>query len=201
VSFASVMARGVHLDQPSALRDLHGVADEAHLDLLEAARASDPIVGPREAHSARAADLTHDGHACRLGLRRARSLPSKLPGPLGLCRVAPGVAGEKHAAVRDLEEAIAAADLDRLTGEPDADVASVVRDADAPCGAHLPGEGPQGGFGRRLIVCREERDRRQAPLACQSEALRRSHRADALVGALGVVVHDPLVELALRLLQ
>jgi hypothetical protein len=98
VVFSAVVARRVRLDRPSVLRDLHQVADQAHLDLLEAVAVADPVARAAEAYIPGAADLARDGHACRLGPRGARPGRASREGGLGPCRVAPGVAGDEHAA-------------------------------------------------------------------------------------------------------
>jgi hypothetical protein len=60
------------------------------------------------------------------------------------------VAGDEHAAVGDLEEAVAQAELDRLAGEPGADVVARRLEADRPATADEAGERPQSG--RRFLL-------------------------------------------------
>ena len=120
------------------------------------------------------------GPAVAARAARGRGGPTG-PGAVALLAWRLGVAGDEHAAVGDLEEAVPADELDRLAREPEPDVVAHTLEADPASGAH---EARLGAQGEQDLLCllRERRDRRRR-LSGQLEALQRRHHADLVASS------------------
>ena len=118
---------------------------------------------------------------------------------LGPTDVAVHVACDEHAAVGDLEQAVAQSQLDRLAGEPGAGVVAGRLEADRPVRGDEARERAQ--LGRLVLGGAIEGRDRLGRRGGELEAPQRRGHADPLVGTLRVVVGDPLVERRLGLLE
>src|SRR5665647_1248947 len=163
--------------------------------------AAHEVAAAGEAHVAGQVDEAQHRPAVRLQPRAAAG--THLADRVRARRVAAGAGGDEHATVADLDEA-ALGDRDRhgLAGEVGARVVGEAAEADLAAAADEAGDAAAARPSDSLDALGAlggEHDRRLRLAGGEGEALRRRGHADALVGTLGVVVGDPLVELGLRL--